>query len=86
MAAHAYAVLDAFVYGFAVQEAALPTPTDEVGDLAEGLLVQDFAERYPALHAFTVDHVLQPGYDFGGEFDFGLDLILDGLEARAADG
>jgi hypothetical protein len=27
----------------------------------------------------AVEHVLKPGYDFGDEFDFGLDLILDGL-------
>jgi hypothetical protein len=27
-----------------------------------------------------VEHVLRPGYDYGMEFDFGLDLILDGLE------
>lgn len=37
------------------------------------------------LAELTVEHVLQPGYDFGNEFAFGLDLILDGLErARAA--
>jgi hypothetical protein len=24
--------------------------------------------------------VLKPGYEYGAEFDFGLDLILDGLE------
>jgi hypothetical protein len=27
---------------------------------------------------------MQPGYDFADEFDFGLDLILDGLERAAA--
>jgi hypothetical protein len=25
-------------------------------------------------------YYLQPGYDFGDEFGFGLDLILDGIE------
>jgi hypothetical protein len=24
--------------------------------------------------------VLQPGHDYGDEFDFGLDLLFDGLE------
>jgi len=28
----------------------------------------------------TVEHVLEPGHDYGDEFEFGLDLILDGLE------
>ena len=41
-------------------------------------------EEYPHLTELTVEHVLQPGYDYGGEFGFGLDLILDGLE-RARD-
>jgi hypothetical protein len=27
-----------------------------------------------------VQHVLRPGYDYGHEFAFGLDLILDRLE------
>ncbi|MEM8903818.1 MAG: TetR/AcrR family transcriptional regulator, partial [Actinomycetota bacterium] len=32
---------------------------------------------------FTAEHVMRPGYDFGDEFEFGLGLILDGLEAAA---
>ena len=32
------------------------------------------------LAEFTFGHVMQPGYDFGDEYEFGLDLILDGLE------
>ncbi len=84
MTAHAYALLDAFVYGFAVQEASLPAPGDEMHDHAGELVADGLAEHYPALHAFTVEHVLRPGYDFGAEFDFGLDLILDQLE-RIAD-
>jgi hypothetical protein len=27
---------------------------------------------------------MRPGYDFGAEFEFGLDLLLDGLQRRAA--
>ena len=38
------------------------------------------AGEYPHLTELTVEHVLQPGYDYGDEFEFGLDLILDGLE------
>jgi len=26
------------------------------------------------------DHAMQPGYDFADEFEYGLDLVLDGLE------
>ena len=28
-----------------------------------------------------IEHALQPDYDYAAEFDFGLDLILDGLDA-----
>ena len=86
MTAHAYAVLDAFVYGFAIQEAALPTPGDEMAEVVDDLADDHMAEHFPALHAFAVDHAMQPGYDFGTEFDFGLDLILDGLQAAAEEG
>jgi len=41
-------------------------------------------DEYPYLTELTVEHVLQPGYDYGNEYEFGLDLILDGLE-RARD-
>ena len=27
----------------------------------------------------TTEYILQPGYDFGTEFEFGLNLILDAL-------
>ncbi len=30
------------------------------------------------------DHVTKPGYDFGEEFEYGLDVVLDGIE-RAQD-
>ncbi|MDX6233295.1 MAG: hypothetical protein QOH68_2310 [Nocardioidaceae bacterium] len=39
---------------------------------------------YPHLVEFTVEHVLKPGYDFGTEFEFGLDLVLDGLQRVSA--
>ncbi len=37
-------------------------------------------DEYPHLTELTVNHVLQPGYAYGDEFEFGLNLILDGLE------
>ena len=38
------------------------------------------ADEYPHLAEFTFGHVLQPGYDYGDEYEFGLGLILDGPE------
>ena len=83
MAAHAFSVLDSYIYGFALQEASLPFDAgEETAELAQAILAQCPADEYPHLTELTVEHVLQPGYDYGDEFDFGLDLILDGLETR----
>ena len=85
MTAHAYALLDSYVYGFALEEANLPaTGGAEMADLAAVMFEQFPTDRYPHLAEFTTEHVMLPGYDFSSEFDFGLDLILDGLEQRAA--
>jgi len=86
MAAHAYSVLDSYIYGFALQEASLPFETaEETADVAEMIFKQFPPDEYPYLTELTVEHVLQPGYDYGTEYEFGLDLIRDGLE-RARDG
>jgi AcrR family transcriptional regulator len=66
LTAHAFSVLDAYIYGFAMQQRSLPFDPGQFPHLAE----------------LTVQHILQPGYDYGAEFEYGLDLILDGL-ARA---
>lgn len=81
LAAHAFSALDSYTYGFALQESSLPFDTpEETGELAQAILEQLPAEKYPHLSELTVEHVLQPGYDYGNEFEFGLDLILDGLD------
>ncbi len=85
MAAHAFSLLDSYVYGFALQESALPFDSPEaIPDVAEAILAQFPTDEYPYLAQFTTEHVLQPGYDYGNEFVFGLDLILDGLERLLA--
>jgi AcrR family transcriptional regulator len=81
MTAHAYALLDSYVYGFALQEASLPaTGGTEMADLAGTLIEPLPTDLFPYLNEFTSEHVLVPGYDFRTEFEFGLDLILDALE------
>jgi AcrR family transcriptional regulator len=81
LAAHAFSALDSYIYGFALQEASLPFDTaEETAELAQVILQQFPADQYPHLAELTIEHVLQPGYDYANEFEFGLDLILDGLE------
>lgn len=83
LTAHAYALIDSYVYGFALQEASLPFEGQGgVDDVAEPIMTLMDPAAYPAMVEMATSYYLQPGYDFGNEFEFGLDLILDGLEAR----
>ncbi len=82
MTAHAYALIDSYLYGFAIQEANLPaTGGKQLADLAETIIEPLPADRYPHLTELATKLIMQPGYDFRAEFEFGLDLILDSLEA-----
>ncbi|MDQ1585463.1 MAG: hypothetical protein QOJ90_94 [Actinomycetota bacterium] len=84
LTAHAYAALDSYIYGFALQERGLPFDKGvETSLLAHAFLAHFPAADFPHLAAFTVEHVLQPDYDFGAEYAFGLELMLDGLERAA---
>lgn len=84
MTAHAYAILDSFIYGFAFEESVLPAGGGEgFAEIAEQIAAHFPSDRYPHLAELTFEHVLKPGYDFGDSFEFGLDLIIDGLERAA---
>jgi AcrR family transcriptional regulator len=87
LTAHAYSLLDSYIYGFALQETALPfTTPEETTTLAREILDSVPAGDYPNLAELVTHHVLQPGYDYSNEFDYGLDQILDSLQrALAAD-
>lgn len=78
MTAHAYALLDSYIYGFALQEAALPFNPQTVTEATEAITEQ-FAGEYPHLVEMATGHILRPGYDFGDEFEIGLTVILDAL-------
>jgi AcrR family transcriptional regulator len=80
MTAHAYALLDSYVYGFALQEATLPFEAPAtVADVTESIMQQFPTDEYPHLAEMATEHVLQPGYEFGNEFEFGLNVILNAL-------
>jgi len=85
MVAHAYALLDAYIYGFALTRMNLPFESgDDVAEIAETMLDPFPFDAYPNLVAFITEHATKPGYDFGDEFEYGLELILDSLEGPAA--
>ena len=80
MAAHAVSVIDGYVYGFALQQINIPLQSrEQVAEVGEGILRQ-MAGEYPHLAEMITEHAMKPGYDYSREFEFGLDLILEGLE------
>jgi len=85
MTAHAYAILDSYVYGFALEEANLPAGGGEdIVPVAEEMAAIIPQDVYPNFYAFATEHVMkQPGYSFGNSFEFGLDLIINGLHQAA---
>jgi len=83
LAAHAYSVLDAYVYGFVLTELNLPFADDEpaeefIDEIAHMLP----PSRYPHMNEIISEQVRGQDYRLGNEFAYGLDLILDGLDRR----
>jgi len=81
----AYSVQDAYIYGFALQEKGLPFD-DAAGSTAvaeeHARQLAELEEHYPYLAEVVAGHVADVGYDFSEAFEYGLDLILDALDAR----
>ncbi len=79
-AAHAFSLLDSYIYGFGRQQLNASGGGDmEPEQMAEAFLQAIPADEYPYLREMVVDYALGPGHDENADFAFGLDLILDGL-------
>ncbi|MFD8935750.1 TetR/AcrR family transcriptional regulator [Streptomyces sp. NPDC059578] len=88
MAAHAFSLIDSYLYGFVMQELSLPFNGAAELDEVAGAILRDMpTDAYPHLTELATEHALKPGYDYADEFTFGLTLILDALhpdeDARA---
>jgi AcrR family transcriptional regulator len=82
-AAHAFSVIDAYVYGFVLTEQRLPFEPDErVEDYVAELALP--ADQYPYLMEMVGEMVVGQHYVYGDEFEHGLELVLDGLAAQRA--
>ncbi len=80
--AHAYSLLDSYVYGFALFTMNLPfDPSEEVAELGRVTLQAFPVDAYPNLVAYI--SAMRPGYNYADEFQYGLDLLLDGLKRAA---
>jgi len=81
-AAHAFWVLDSFVYGHVIQETSMPIGASDQTTDSETILEQDTIDEYPHLVEIG-EHALRSEFSFDSEFEFGLDLILEALEQSA---
>jgi AcrR family transcriptional regulator len=87
LAAHAFPAIDAYIYGFSLQQMNLPFEDEhDIGEVTDLILEHLPVDEYPHFAAMITDHALQPGYNYADEFEFGLDLILDGFERLLATG
>ena len=85
--AHAYAVLDAFVYGFVQQEIMLPFDSgDEAVAMIDSEPMGPLIAAYPHMVWFTEHVILAPEYSFAREFEPGLTLVLDGIASHVTSG
>ena len=87
MAVQAYSVQDAYIYGFVLQERTLAFGSrEEFAQTARKRVkevetkVDDAARLYPYLAEVVGGYIATHGYDASEAFEFGLDVILDGLE------
>ncbi len=81
LAMRAFSILDAYIFGFILQELNLSFDNDEsLQDVGADLLRQ-MAKSFPHLTQVTTN-AMAKGYDQAEEFRFGLDLILDALERQ----
>ena len=83
LAAHAFSVIDAYVYGFVLTEVNLPfEPGERTEEFVATLSLP--ADDYPHLAEMMDAQVRGTDYAYADEFGYGLELILDGLEERLA--
>ncbi len=81
MAARAFSVLDSYIYGFGRQQLSFSAGSDSPPEeMAEAFLRAIPADEYPYIRELVVEYAMTSGYDEHADFEFGLDLILDGLQ------
>ncbi len=86
MVAHTISILDSYTFGFAQQ---LRSPTESIeqeANMGKDIIAQFPFDLYPYVGQLIREHVTSSGYRTIKEFEFGLDLILDGIDSKKAGG
>ncbi len=81
MAVRAFSLIDSYIYGFGRQQFNLSADDDLASEeIAAAFLQAIPADEYPYLRELVVEHAMKSGYDADADFDFGLNIILGGLQ------
>jgi hypothetical protein len=73
--------VDSHIYGFGRQQLSMSAGPGVNPEEIAGVFLQAIpADEYPYLREMVVEYTMKAGYDEQADFEFGLDLILDGLQ------
>ena len=75
-----YHALDSHIFGFTLWQVGHDVATQDIPDLADTVLEALPADAFPYLIEHVHQHLEAPSGDGARAFEFGLDLILDGLK------
>ncbi|MCB9739490.1 MAG: TetR/AcrR family transcriptional regulator [Deltaproteobacteria bacterium] len=80
---HAFSMIDSYLYGFVLQELALPIRTPEdLGEVASDILAALPVDVFPAFSELA-RHTLSHGWDADREFEVGLSAVLGAIASLA---
>jgi AcrR family transcriptional regulator len=82
----AYHAIDSHIFGFTLWQLSHDIATEAVPDLADTVLRELPAAEFPYLIEHIHQHLEAPSGDGARAFEFGLDLILDGLKRAGGRG
>src|SRR5215217_7583682 len=77
---HAYHVLDAHIFGFSLWQSSHTYDAAQITDMVAAFERLIPADVYPHLHEHAEQHMTEGPHREVSAFEFGLDLILDGLK------
>ncbi len=79
MVDRAWNAIDSHIYGFTLQELNFPIKTTEYTKVAQDYIPNIPANEYPYMNHLTY-HIIDGHYDGIADFNFGLELIISGLD------
>jgi AcrR family transcriptional regulator len=76
---HAYHAVESHITGYTLWQVSMPFEAEDLPAIGAAFLDRLAVDAYPHVAEHVQQHLLATG-ECGSDFEFGLDLILDGLE------